>query len=72
MGTSDKQGRSVVSSIFLSSNKTPKLQQYDCLTASGQAISVMAANQEQAFLACFELLSIATGEPLHIHLCHEW
>lgn len=66
------QGRNCPSSIFLSSNKTPKLQQYECLTASGQSVVVMAANQEHAFLACFELLSIATGEPLHIHLCHEW
>lgn len=66
------QGRTSPSFIFLSSNKTPKLQQYECLTASGQGVRVMAANQEHAFLACFELLSIATGEPLHIRLCHEW
>jgi hypothetical protein len=72
MGTSNKQGRSVVSFIFLSSNQTHKLQQYDCLTASGQTVSVMAANQEQAFLACSELLSIATGDLIHIRLCHEW
>lgn len=66
------QGRSSSSSIFLSSDQTHKLQQFICQTASGQATTVMAANQEHAFLACYELLSIAVGEPLHIHLCHEW
>lgn len=66
------QGRSSSSSILLSSNKTPRLQQFICQAASGQTTTVMAANQEHAFLACCELLSIAVGEPLHIHLCHEW
>ena len=67
-----KQGRSSSSSIFLSSDCSPKLQQYECLTASGQGVTVMAANQEHAFLACSELLSTATGELIHIRLCHEW
>ena len=66
------QQQIVGSSIFLSSDKKPKLQQYDCLTASGQAVRVMAANQEQAFLACSELLSIATGDLIRMSLCHEW
>lgn len=66
------QQQIVGSTIFLSSDKNPKLQQYDCLTASGQAVRVMAANQEQAFLACSELLSIATGDLIRISLCHEW
>lgn len=66
------QGRSSSSSILLSPDKSPRLQQFICQAASGQATTVMAANQEHAFLACCELLSIAVGEPLHIHLCHEW
>ena len=61
-----RQGRSSSSSIFYSSDQKPKLQQYDCLTASGQAVSVMAANQEHAFLACCELLSDAPGSLFHI------
>ena len=67
-----KQGCSSSSSIFLSSDQSPKLQQFICRAASGQTTTVMAANQEHAFLACCELLSSAVGEPLHIHLCHEW
>ena len=59
-------------SIFLSPDQMPKLQQYDCLTASGQAVRVMAANQEQAFLASSELLSIARGDLIRISLCDEW
>jgi hypothetical protein len=66
------QGRMLSSSIFYSPEQMPKLQQYDCLTASGQAVSVMAANQEHAFLACCELLSDTPGSLFHIRLSNEW
>lgn len=64
--------RSCLDSILVSPDNKLRLQQYECLTASGQAVSVMAANQEQAFIACFELLSDTPGNLYHIRLCHEW
>ena len=66
------QGRMLSSSTFHSTDRMPKLQQYDCLSASGQEVSVMAANQEHAFLACCELLSDTPGSLFHIRLSHEW
>lgn len=66
------QGRMLSSSTLHSPDRMPKLQQYDCLTASGQAVSVMAANQEHAFLACYELLSDTPGSLFHIRLSNEW
>ena len=50
-------------SIFFSSDYLGSLQQFKCVTASGQVFDVMAANQERALLACYEL----SGAQLSTH-----
>ena len=60
-------------SIFLSSDYIAKLQQFHCVAASGQVFDVMAANQERALLACYELSGAQLStQTIQIFKSDEW
>lgn len=60
-------------SILLSSEYLGSLQQFKCVAASGQTFDVMAANQERALLACYELSGAQLStQTIQIFKSDEW
>ena len=60
-------------SIFLSSEFISGLQEFHCVAASGQVYHVMAANQERALLACYELSGAQLStQTIQVFKSDEW
>ena len=60
-------------SIFISSDYLGSLQEFKCVAASGQVFDVMAANQERALLACYELSGAQLStQTIQVFKSDEW
>jgi hypothetical protein len=60
-------------SIFLSPDYIARLEKFKCVAASGQVFDVMAANQERALLACYELSGAQLStQTIQVFKSDEW
>lgn len=60
-------------SVLLSPDYIGKLQQFHCVAASGQVFDIMAANQERALLACYELSGAQLStQTIQVFKSDEW
>lgn len=60
-------------SVLLSPDYIGRLQQFHCVAASGQVFDIMAANQERALLACYELSGAQLStQTIQVFKSDEW